>query len=815
MGRSVLLLAVMAIGGAIANGAELHSPEQDRVSFTRDIRPLLSANCFACHGPDEASRQAGLRLDQRQSAVEHGALVPGDVEASLAAERIGSVDSDLIMPPADSGFKLTAEQIELIKRWIDQGAEYSPHWSFVSPTRPMLPPVENSDWPSSDLDYFVLHRLEQAGLKPAPRADPYTLVRRLYLDLTGLPPTPEIADKFALDPSDEAYERLVDELLPSSSFGEHWARVWLDLARYADTKGYEKDFPRVMWPYRDWVIRALNADIPYDQFTIEQLAGDLLPSPTRDQLIATAFHRNTMSNDEGGTDDEEFRVAAVKDRVDTTIQVWTGLTVGCAKCHTHKFDPISHEEYYRLFAIFNQTADTDVFDDTPVLRLETLEQRDAIASFRRKTAEQSEHSKRSGSADAGVPAEFVALPTGDSGAGGSSAGGSSAEDAEKLRAEESQGAALEQQLKEVEETVTKLPIMRELGEAKRRTTHIHLRGNFLDPGDEVTPGVPAAFGSLAEGLPQDRLALGRWLVADENPLTARVTANRLWARFFGVGIVETEGDFGSQGAPPSHPKLLDWLALDLRDVHQWSLKKLCKAIVMSETYRQSSEVDPAKLKADPQNRLLSRGTRFRLSAEATRDQALAASGLLSHKMFGPPVMPPQPPGVWKSIYNARKWETSEGEDRYRRGVYTYWKRTSPYPSMLIFDAESREVCAIRRVNTNTPLQALVIMNDAVYLEAAAALARRMIDEGGERPEARIARGIRLLLIRRPAAGEIARLEQLRVAAEEKFSSQPGDVHEFLQSCNAEQFMPENSKTFASYIVVANVLLNLDEAITRN
>jgi hypothetical protein len=746
------------------------------VNYALEVRPILSANCFACHGRDDETRQADLRLDQRAAAVDFGAIVPGNGQASLLIERIRATDPKLRMPPADSGQRLSDDQIRTLQKWITEGAEYTEHWSFVPPSRPAPPLVAASDWPANGIDSFVLQRLEQSGMRPAPQADPYGLVRRLFLDLTGLPPSPETVDDFAASATKEAYERLVDHLLASPGFGEHWAGVWLDLARYADTKGYEKDFPRDMWPYRDWVIRALNDDKPYDQFTIEQLAGDLLPNPSRDQLIATAFHRNTMSNDEGGTDDEEFRVAAVKDRVDTTMQVWMGLTAGCAKCHSHKYDPISQKEYYELFAIFNQTADADAFDDSPVMRFDALGQRAQLESLRKSAA-----------------------------------------DIQRAGDGKDRASVIEQQIKDVEGGVTKLPIMRERSKEQHRASKIHVRGNFLDQGEEVSPSVPAAFGRLASGAPHNRLELARWLVSHENPLTPRVIANRVWARFFGIGLVETEGDFGSQGSPPSHPLLLDWLATEMRDTHRWSLKKLCRTIVMSATYQQSSVADPAKANEDPRNRLLCRGALFRLPAETVRDQALAASGLLSKKMYGPPVMPPQPEGVWKSIYNSRKWQTSSGADRYRRAIYTYWKRTSPYPSMLIFDAESREVCAVRRLATNTPLQALVLMNDPVYLEAAAALAGRMIREGGSRVNDRISRGFRLLLIRRPSSSELQRLAELRAGAEKSFEIGRSAATEFLRACNATP--PTDSSLapaeYASYVVVASVLLNLDELVTRN
>jgi hypothetical protein len=778
-------LLAIAIGGATIAPAWT---AEKKVSYSQDIRPILSTNCFACHGRDEEARQAELRLDVRDAAVEYSAIAPGDAESSILIERVASSDPELVMPPPDSGHRLTSDQIELLRRWIEEGAEYTTHWSFVPPVRSALPSVSAKDWPAGELDYFIVRKLEDAGLEPSPQADPYTLIRRIHLDLIGLPPTPEVADRFAAKPSTAAYERLVDQLLASPQFGEHWARVWLDLARYADTKGYEKDFPRDMWPYRDWVIRAINDDMPFDVFTIQQLAGDLLPEASRDQQIATAFHRNTMSNDEGGTDDEEFRVAAVKDRVDTTMQVWMGLTAGCAKCHSHKFDPISHKEYYQLFAIFNQTGDADTFDEAPVLRFESAELSEKVSALRKEIDE---------------------LKQSDTPTSGQAGDGDDSRDARRT--------AKEKELAELEAIVTKLPIMAELSDSRRRTTHIHLRGNFLEPGEEVAPAVPVAFGSLSGESPPNRLAFAKWLVSTENPLTARVAVNRIWARFMGIGLVESEGDFGLQGSPPTHPVLLDWLATEFRDAHVWSLKAMCKTIVMSSTYRQSSAADAEKLQADSRNRLFSRGPRFRLPAETVRDQALSAAGLLSAKMFGSPVMPPQPPGVWKTIYNTRNWQTSEGEDRYRRAIYTYWKRTSPYPAMLIFDAESRDVCTVRRIATNTPLQALVLMNDPVYLEAAAALAKRMIAEGGETPEARLARGVRLLLIRQPRPKEITRLNDLRVATAAKFHEHPGNVSDFLAHCHASEEIPGSlaPHEFAGYIVAASVLLNLDEAITRN
>lgn len=698
MNRSKLGCWAFALVAAAAPA--LAAPAGDAVSFNRDIRPILAKNCFACHGPDEHSRQANLRLDTRADATGqtggHAGIVPGNSAASRVVIRI--THPKMPMPPPASGKRLSEQEIELIKRWIDQGAPYDRHWAFEPPMRPALPKVKRTDWPKNEIDYFVLARLEAEGLAPSPEADRYTLIRRVSLDLTGLPPSPEAVAAFVKDESPGAYERLVDSLFNSPHYGERWASVWLDLARYADSKGYEADRLRSMWPYRDWVIRALNENMPFDRFTTLQLAGDLLPVPTQDQLIATGFHRNTMTNDEGGTDDEEFRDAAVKDRVATTGQVWMGMTWGCAQCHNHKFDPLSQKEFYQLYAFFNQTEDSDKIDDRPRLRLD--------------------------------------------------------------------------------EKVTTL-IMRELPPEKRRETRIHRRGNFLDPGEAVEPAVPAAFHPFPEEAPRNRLGLAKWLVDKRNPLTARVVVNRFWARLFGAGLVETEEDFGTQGAPPSHPELLDWLATEFMRL-DWDMKAIQKKIVMSATYRQSSDATPALLERDRFNRLLARGPRVRLEAEMVRDQMLAAAGLLSTKMFGPPVMPLQPDGVWQVVYSRDRWETSRGEDRYRRALYTFRRRTSPYPAAITFDAPSGEVCTMRRIRTNTPLQALVALNDPLALEAASRLAARVLAEREASLEASIERAFRLVLVRPPEAAEVARLRRLYEEARAKLKRDPAAARKLLE-----------------------------------
>lgn len=744
------------------------------VSFNRDVRPILAKNCFACHGPDEGTREADLRLDTAAgaTAVRDGrrALVSGRPEESELIARIESDDPDVVMPPADSGHELSSHEKALLRRWISEGGEYNVHWSFTQPVKAELPTVKQDAWPKHAIDHFVLAKPEAQQLSPSVTADRYRLIRRVSLDLTGLPPTPEEADAFVADVSDDAFEKVVDRLLTKETYGEHWARMWLDLARYADTKGYEKDRHRDIWKFRDWVINALNRDMPYDQFTIEQLAGDLLPATSSEQKLATAFHRNTMTNDEGGTDNEEFRVAAVKDRVDTTMQVWMGLTMGCAKCHSHKYDPISQRDYYSLYAIFNQTADADRSDDAPVLPLPTEEQARQIAEI--ETAIRSLQEQQKETPDDSLEAMI------------------------KER---------QKQLTAVRNSITKTPIMKELLDGKRRETRLHQRGNFLDPGDKVEPAVLGLFGSPDGDLPMNRLGVARWIVQADNPLTARVMVNRVWARLFGIGLVETEEDFGTQGMMPSHPQLLDWLAVDFRE-GGWSIKRLVRTIVLSATYQQSTVVDAEKLAADPRNILLSRGPRFRLSAETVRDQALAVSGLLTQKVGGPSVMPPQPDGVWKSTYNALKWIDATGSDRYRRALYTYWKRTSPYPAMITFDAGSGEVCQIRRVRTNTPLQALVTLNDPAYVEAAGALARRMNDVAGASSE-KIRRGFRLALIRPPSEGEAARLLEVYEALFADYANDSAAAEKLVKAANL-------ASGDAAMIAVANVLLNLDETLMK-
>ncbi len=623
--KNGLLFALAFVSTTVFCAAASPAP----IDFAREIRPILAKNCFTCHGTDEKHREGGLRLDLRNAAtkkLEDGktAIVAGHAESSELVRRITASDASERMPPADANASLSKEQIDLLTRWVGEGAKYSLHWSFEKPALPAVPRVSHASWNACPVDRFVMAKLDEAGLKPSTQADRHTLIRRLSLDLRGLPPSPQEVDAFVRDKSPAAYTRLVDRFLADPAFGERLARPWLDLARYADSAGYASDPLRTIWLYRDWVIDAFNADMPFDEFTIEQLAGDLLSHPTPEQLIATAFNRNTMTNTEGGTDDEEFRVAAVKDRVDTTMDVWMGLTIGCAKCHSHKFDPITQKEYYQFFAIFNQSADNDQPDESPTVSFPSP-----------ATARES----------AAIDVRIAALK-------------------KRLGAVKDK-KTIKKQIAELQRSkpqVPTVPVMRELPSAKHRKTHVMIKGNFLITADEVGPGVPAFFGSLPKNAPEDRLAMARWLVSRDNPLTARVAVNRVWSQLFGQGLVETEEDFGTQGKSPSHPELLDWLAVRYMD-HGWDTKWLVRLLVTSATYRQSSRITPESIQKDPGNRLLSHAPRYRLEAEMVRDQALALAGLLSDKMKGPSVFPPQPGGLWQ---RRLQWPRPDLDDEPRR-----------------------------------------------------------------------------------------------------------------------------------------------------
>jgi hypothetical protein len=778
-----------ALAVACAVSLVMSASAEPPIDFNRDIRPILSNNCLKCHGPDAAERKGGangLRLDVKDDALQdlggYAAIVPGKPEASELVTRITAADPDVQMPPRGSGKSLTRAEIQRLTEWVRQGAPYAKHWSYEPPVRPAVPTVKNTTWPRNDVDRFILSRLEAEGLQPLGVADRYTLIRRLSLDLTGLPPKWDDVQRFVNDDGPNAYAQLVDRLFQQPSYGEHWARLWLDLARYADSAGYADDPPRTIWAYRDYVIRAFSRNLPFDQFTIEQIAGDLLPNPTEDQLIATAFHRNTLTNNEGGTNDEEFRNVAVVDRVNTTFAVWMGTTINCAQCHSHKYDPITQEEFFQVFAILNQSEDADRKDESPLHELWKP------ADLARRNALQAEVNRL----------------------------GPDGEPASAWRAVEV--ARLRRALNGVK-PITTVPVMRELAADKQRRTQVQRRGNYLDVGAEVAPGVPAVFGSPPGTEPINRMALAKWLVDRRNPLTARVMVNRLWEQVFGIGLVATSEEFGSQGDLPSHPELLDWLAVEFMD-SGWNVQHILKLLVTSAAYRQSSKVsrslgsDRDTYDLDPDNRLLARGPRFRMSAEMIRDQALAVSGLLSPKMYGPPVKPHQPKlGVNAAFGSGIDWQTSDGEDKYRRALYTTWRRSNPYPSMATFDAPNREVCTLRRARTNTPLQALVTLNDPVYIEAAQALARNIIRADGSTAE-KAARGLEWSLSRPATPAECDRLAGLYDAAKAKLISSPENAKKIATIPLGPAPEGIDVVDLAAWTVVANAVLNLDEVFMR-
>lgn len=721
-----------------------HQGTPEVVDFNRDVRPILNKNCLPCHGGvRKSSKYSMLFEDEAFTAGESGQtpIVKGVSDQSELVKRILSDDPDYRMPHDHDPLK--PEDKAILQAWIDQGATWDVPWSLKPPTRPMVP--EESKYVHS-IDKFIVHKLKTLRLALNPAADCQALMRRLSLDLLGLPPSTEQVTRYCQNPTEEVYLSIVQEMLASPHFGEHWAALWLDLARYADTKGYEADLHREIWKYRDWVIDAFNADMPFDSFTIYQIAGDLIPEADDQTRIATAFHRNTMNNDEGGTDNEEFRNAAIIDRVNTTFEVWHALTFNCIQCHAHPYDPFTHRDYYQVFAFYNQSMDADRPDERPVLKVGKKEDEPKIAELK----------------------SWI----------------------KGLKPKDKQLKVLEDSLHKLQRYT--VPVMEERPADSLRKTYVFHRGSFLDHGEEVQPATPGSLHDWNKQWSSDRLGLARWLVDRNDPLTARVFVNRIWGRLFGKAIVETQEDFGSQGGAPSHPELLDFLAVSFMDDLQWRLKPLLKFIVTSHTYQQSSAISAQKKERDPYNTYLSRSPRTRLSAEVIRDQALAISGLLSAKMHGPSVMPFQPEGIWRPVYNDAKWVTSPGEDRYRRALYTYIKRTSPYPSMVTFDGPSREFCVSRRLPTNTPLQALVTLNDPVYLEAARTLAK-LAAKQNDTPESQIKHSFRLALGRDISPQEITPLLEL------------------YHKAKAAEVMEENYPLF----MVTNAILNLDEFITRS
>lgn len=771
--------------------------------FNAQVKPILSQHCFTCHGPDAKQRKGDLRLDLPPSET---GLDPERLRALFGADRahseifarISTADPGDRMPPEDKE-GLTPAQVEIIGAWLDAGAPYEKHWAFEPPAWPELPAVAEAAWAKGAIDQFVLARLEAAGIAPAPLADPVTQIRRLYLDLIGIPPTPEQVDAFVADPGDAAWEAAVDELLASPHFGERWGRRWLDRARYADSNGYSIDGPRQIWPYRDWVIAALNADKPYSEFVVEQLAGDLLPDATRDQIVATGFNRNTMINQEGGIDKEEFRIEAVVDRVNTTGSVFLGLTLGCAKCHDHKYDPVYQDEYYKLFAFFNDDDEVDQSLPTPeqAAQQQALQAEiDAIVPERNAYRKQALAEKMPLWV-AGLTADQVKdwhLKEQDA------VTRPIAEWTDEQRqmmekrylGTDTEYQAFEKAIGEIQgrmPAITKTMVLRR--RAEPRETRIFEQGDFTRLGERVTPGVPGVLHPIAATDNPTRLELARWIVDRGNPLTARVTVNRYWQELFGRGLVETENDFGYQGALPTHPELLDYLA-NRFIARGWSVKAILKEIILSATYRQSSWYRPELDTVDPKNYLLARQNRVRLDAEIIRDATLASSGLLDRTIGGPGVYPPQPDGVMKLGQSAREWNTSEGPDRYRRGMYTYFWRATPHPALAVFDAPNAMEACTRRSRSNTPLQALTLLNDEAFFEQAQAFAKRIAAAPMPSDDERIDYAFRVCLSRAPADKERAVLRDLLAAARAKPDPAPE----------------------GPWLMVARTLLNLDEFITR-
>lgn len=752
----------------------------DLLDFNRDIRPILSNHCFPCHGPDAKTRQAKLRLDVRRQAIEKGAVVPGQPRASELLSRIEHSDQVKRMPPATTGKTLTPAQKNKLQRWIAEGANYDTHWAWVPPVRPAIPAGKNVAWPRNQIDYFILSQLEQVGLTPSPEASRSTLIRRLSLDLTGLPPSPEEVEDFINSSSEHDYNDLVERLLASTRFGERMAQPWLDLARYADSDGYHDDTNRSMWPYRDYVISSFNQNKPFDTFTREQIAGDQIPDATREQKVGSAFHRNGPTSSEGGANPDEYRIKYAVDRVNTTATVWLGVTLQCAECHDHKFDPFSQREFYQFMAFFDQVPGNHLFRGLyapPSITLPSVDQSNQLTK---------------------LEAVVTKLEK---------------KDENEEEENNTQLMAAKKERDEFRDTIPQLRVMQD--SEIQQPTHVLVRGDFRQPAERVHPGVPAVFPPLPE-VTSPRLALAEWLVSADNPLPARVVVNRFWAMLFGRGIVKTAEDFGSQGEPPSHPKLLDWLALEFI-TSGWDVKHLLKYIVTSSTYRQSSAANAEKWRADPENRLLARGARFRLPAEMIRDNALYISGLLKEKIGGPSAKPYQPSGLWKEMSygnsSGKGYQQDHGDNLYRRGIYTFWKRSILYPAFAIFDAPNREECTVRRPRTNTPLQAFVTLNSTAFVEAARVFAERILREELA-PEDRIDLAMEIALARPPSPVEKETLQGLLADMKAHYQTEPDEACRIIAVGEwpvATDFSPV---TLAAWTSVAQAILNLDETQTK-
>ena len=836
----IVLFCLLGIGCTSSYPDEVASSFKklpETIDFNFHVRPILSDRCYHCHGPDENARKADLRLDDREAAVsalpESGVMpiLPGKPLESALISRILAEDEEEVMPPPDSKLSLTPREKAILIKWIEQGANWKKHWAYIPPEKAPLPQIKNKSWAQNEIDYFVGKQLEAIGLKPSQRADKVTLIRRLSFDLTGLPPTPEEVNAFIEDKTDNAYEKLVERLLASPHFGERWAWEWLDVARYADTNGFQGDPTRTMWPWRDWVIQAFNANMPYDEFTLKQLAGDLFPNATQTDILATAFNRNHTFNGEGGRIPEETRVENVFDRVETVGTVWMGLTLNCSRCHDHKFDAISQKEYYQLFDYFNQTSEKGRgFSGRipPVLDLSSEEQQQLVAqrkAYLQKIAAKVDRVElRKFPRPTGIPP--ANSPKAVKIAGGFNGGlDKPAFDRNAYQLilmyrhfvdKDPVYATLIQNLREArikldQQISQNLQIMVMDHLEETRPTYILTRGNYAAHEDEVSSNVPAILPGIPEGVSNDRFALANWLISEQHPLTARVTVNRYWQAFFGKGIVKTIEDFGVQGELPSHPELLDWMAVDFQE-NGWDLKALFKKIVMSATYQQSSKVNEKLREVDPDNTYLARATRMRLPSWMLRDQVLYVSGLMVDSLGGKPVKPYQPEGIWEeATFGKIKYEQDHGDDLYRRTLYTFWRRIVG-PTML-FDNSPRQVCTVKDIRTNTPLHALTTLNDVTYMEAARVLAERILTDK-ESDKERLKYLFELATSRAPREEEYQilanRLEQLK----KQYTQSPDDAQELIQIGE----YPTNENLYivdyAAFSVLGSLVFNLDETITR-
>ena len=826
--RLTLATALVALCGSLSAAVQTRD-----VDYGRDIRPILSENCFYCHGQDASHRKGKLRLDTLDGQRAKDAVIPGKPNDSELIKRILTKDPDEQMPPPDSHRHLTDAQRELLRKWITQGAPFDGHWAFTAPVRPEEPKNRSATWARNPIDRFVAAKLDGYDLFPSVAADKETLIRRVSLDLTGLPPEPAEIDAFLADMAPNAYEKVVDRLLASPHYGERMALPWLDAGRYADSNGFQQDGDTYQWVWRDWVVQAFNANMPFDQFTIEQLAGDLLPESTREQKLATAFHRNGLLNGEGGNIAEEQRNVLLFDRVDVTATNWLGLTMACAQCHDHKYDPITQKDYYSLMAAFNNVPENGtagritqkIRSADPMIDLATPEQKAKKSELEKSLnaarnvmkQEQIAWQKRVLVGDDGVSDDAIVelirrCPTPEL----------SKDENEKIRKyfDEKVVGSLESRPKaKVQEWENKLndlkddyPMVMVMSDAKPRETHILERGNYESPKAKVEIDTPGFLPPLPPDAPRNRLGIARWLVAKDQPLTARVIANRVWQTFFGLGIVKTAEDFGIQSEAPLHRELLDWLAVELRD-SGWDLKRLDRLIVTSTTYRQVSRVTPSALERDPENRLFARAPRFRLPSFFIRDQALAASGLLVRSIGGRPVYPYQPKDIWDSLAITKErdftYPQSTGQDLYRRSLYTFWRRTVAPANM--FDASQRQTCMVRSTATSTPLHALTTLNDPTFIEAARALATKVMPE---KPEQRLAVAFRRVLSRWPDEAERALLAKSLEKQRTRFAADPKAAEAFLSVGESKRDAALDVVQLAAHAAVCLGILNLDEAVSR-